>query len=339
MNGPHKGERRTISRDEPTTIGKDASCAIQVSDDPEVADEHCAIAHTDHDELTIQDCGSMNKVLINSHETSNAKLKHGDMIEIGRTRFLVQAFVQADVKGAGTESIPNRNRLIIRITLAALLAAAVAVGFNAIRTAQKSSDRELAKDELIPPSIFKDIKATAPEPKAPPDAKPTPTPAPERVAAPVPVDPPKEKITHPVKPTEPTKEVPPPIVIVSLAQQKFPQKPEYDEMRVASLRLRTTGSVVEDAKVAIRFEFFDRDLTTGEITPARAIVPTKALSTHSLSSTGEETVTAAYTVPKGLRTARAARSGRTFYGLRVKVMYAGELVAQKAIPKTLLDKE
>lgn len=362
MNGLRKGERITISRD-PMTIGRDDTCAVQISDDPEVAGEHCTMIHTDSDELVIRDSGSMNKVLVNSHETTNAKLKHGDMIEIGRTRFLVQAFVQADVKGSGDLQTASRKRKTSLAPMFLLLTVAAAIGLIVMKANQNHSDANPITKEAIPPTIFKDIKATDPEPATPPAAKTEPVTKtqpvaktepvtkteppvkpeqdtkPEQDAKPASADKPKEPAPTPIKDQEPKEKPPAPIVIVSLDQQKFPQKPEYDEMRVASLKLRTTGSVVEDSKVAIRFEFFDRDLTTGEITPARAIVPTKALTTQMLASTGEETVTAAYTVPKGLRTAPSAESGRTFYGLRVKVMYAGELVAQKAVPNALLDKE
>jgi pSer/pThr/pTyr-binding forkhead associated (FHA) protein len=336
LNGSRKGERITISR-EPMTIGRNDDCTIALPDDPEAATHHCTIEHSDADELSIRDDGSMNSILINNHETTESKLKHGDTIEIGRTRFLVQAFVQADVPHKTTRTQRKKKptvAIIIVIVLLTILSVAV---YKPLRRAAKASDAEAAKKELIPAVIFKDKQAVEPAPlKAT-----SPLPAPPTTKEPMPPvkTPPKIVKPKPLPLPPPKPVIPPPITIVSLTQQKFPQKPDYDEMRVVSLKLRTTGAVIEDSKVAIRFDFFDRDLTSGEITQARAIVPTKAMQTQGLAATGEEVVTATYTVPKGLRTARAAHSGRAFYGVRAKVMYAGELVAQKAIPTTLLDKD
>lgn len=363
MNGPHKGERITVTR-EPMTIGRDPSCSISLSDDPEVALKHCIIVHAETEELRIQDSGSMNRVLVNSHEVSVAKLKHGDILEIGRTRLLVQAFVQADVNNGG--SLPKRKkRSILRPAITLLILAGIA--FAGYRAVSSSISRDKAKPpaaEVIPPSIFKDIQATEPvqldskqetpsnspnqEATSPPTpAPPAPAPAPAvkpdtaPVSNPKPVDaaPKPAPVPKPAPAPKPPANIPPPIIIAELSQQKFPQNPEYDEMRVATLKLKTTGSVVDDSKVAVKIEFFDRDLTSGEITPARAIVPLKALTTTTLASLGEETLSAAYTVPKGLRTARSADSGHTFYGVVASVMYAGDVVARKAVPASLLKED
>lgn len=335
LNGAHKGERITITR-EPMTIGRNPSCAIHLPDDPEIAEQHCTITHGESDELAIRDDGSMSRILLNSHEVKDAKLKHGDTIEVGRTRFLVQAFIQAEVTSAGVPTSQSRSRPIFPLVLIIVLIGLAAFGIHRLREKRKAEAEGAREKEIIPPALFKDIEATstneAANPKPPKGTK----------TAGDPEAPPDNKVEPaevvPAKP-EPTPkpELEPPIIIDGLSQQKFPKKAEYDEMRVATLTLRTTGSVVDDTKVAVKFEFFDRDLSTGEIAPARAIVPTKALQTSQLGRLGEETLTATYTVPKGLRSAPSAKSGMTFYGVRVKVLYAGELVAEKAVPRTLMD--
>lgn len=361
LNGASKGERITVPRGI-SNFGRDAGCSICIPDDDEIALQHCTLRHTENDELKIRDNGSMNKILVNNHEISEATLKHGDIIEIGRTRLLVQAFVQAEVRNSAS----SQRRAPGLLKPAVLLLAAAASIFL-IRTLLRGKSAPPApvvrNTEIIPPSVFKDLQATesvpektvpqeemkpaytnrADSPPSIPEHLPKADTAPETVKEPAqPEHGQKEARTPaPVQPSQEQVPAPPPlpspVEITDLSQQKFPEKDEYDEMRVATVKLRTTGSVIENGKVAVVFEFFDRDLSTGEITAARAIVPTKAYTPQLLADNGRETMTAAYTVPKGLRSSPAADSGRTFYGVRVKVLYAGELVAQRAIPRTLME--
>jgi pSer/pThr/pTyr-binding forkhead associated (FHA) protein len=94
LTGPSTGLRVTIET-KPMVIGRDADCAIRVADE-EVAKKHAVIEHRP-DGIYIRDLGSMNRILVNQHEVRETRLKHGDVIELGLTRFLVQALVQADV--------------------------------------------------------------------------------------------------------------------------------------------------------------------------------------------------------------------------------------------------
>jgi len=105
MNGHRRGERVTVPL-EPMTIGRGPSCGL-VIDDPEAAVEHAVVEHFNGG-LLVRDLGSMNRILVNKREIQRAILKHGDALEIGRTRMLVQAFVQAEIAGAG--SGPRRSR-------------------------------------------------------------------------------------------------------------------------------------------------------------------------------------------------------------------------------------
>ncbi|MCZ7592818.1 MAG: FHA domain-containing protein [Kiritimatiellae bacterium] len=96
LNGPRTGERITVA-EQPMCLGTDADCAVCV-EDAEMARRHAEVFQKG-DELFIRDLGSMNKILVNKHETQEARIKHGDEIELGRTRLVVQALVQADVEG------------------------------------------------------------------------------------------------------------------------------------------------------------------------------------------------------------------------------------------------
>ncbi len=94
LTGPLKGQRITVDP-EPMTLGRNEQCDIQLPDN-EVALNHARLEHRGV-ELFIHDLGSMNKVIVNKHEVQDSRLKHGDILELGRTRLLVQAIVQAEV--------------------------------------------------------------------------------------------------------------------------------------------------------------------------------------------------------------------------------------------------
>jgi hypothetical protein len=97
LTGPEAGRRITIEK-APMTIGSAADCRIVIMDD-EVARKHATIEHTDKG-LFIRDLGSMQKIILNQHEVRESVLRHGDEIELGRTRFLVQAALNAEVDQA-----------------------------------------------------------------------------------------------------------------------------------------------------------------------------------------------------------------------------------------------
>ncbi len=118
LTGPRQNERVTVE-EAPMTIGQDSDCAIRL-DDPEVARKHATVAHTEEG-LIIRDLGSMNRILVNKHEVREMRLKHNDLIELGRTRFLVQAVVQAEV----SEIRASFRERSVAITKAAAVAAVV----------------------------------------------------------------------------------------------------------------------------------------------------------------------------------------------------------------------
>ena len=97
LNGSLKGQQITVEEGS-TTIGRGGDCAVRLPDD-EVAHEH-AVMDLGPEGLRIRDLGSMSKILVNHREVHESPLKHGDLVELGRTRILVQAFVQADVHAA-----------------------------------------------------------------------------------------------------------------------------------------------------------------------------------------------------------------------------------------------
>ena len=108
LSGPLHGQCFTVET-APMTIGHGPDCSIALPDS-EVAGQHAVVEHTDEG-LSIRDLGSMNRIVVNRREVKTAKLHHGDVIEVGRTRLLVRALVQAEVEGREANETPDTSRL------------------------------------------------------------------------------------------------------------------------------------------------------------------------------------------------------------------------------------
>lgn len=122
LNGERRGERITVAPD-PMQIGRDAACDIRF-EDTEIASLHAEITHTP-DGLRIRDLGSMNRILVNNRETREAQLKHGDVVEVGRTRFLIQAYVQAEVLGEAQEAKRRLWKKVVGVVIALIILASI----------------------------------------------------------------------------------------------------------------------------------------------------------------------------------------------------------------------
>ena len=107
LTGDRRGEHITVT-EEPMTIGCGSACDVRITDS-EMAQTHAEIAHKPGGP-TIHDLGSMNRILVNNHEVRQAVLKHGDILELGRTRFLVQVYVQAEVAAGDDDGEGERRR-------------------------------------------------------------------------------------------------------------------------------------------------------------------------------------------------------------------------------------
>lgn len=116
LNSDEAGQRWSVSST-PLVVGRDASCEVRLSD-PEVAARHAEV-WLDSDALRIRDLGSMNRILVNRHEVREARLKHGDTIEIGLTRLMVEAQVQADVSAEAMPS-PHARRRVPKVAVVAV---------------------------------------------------------------------------------------------------------------------------------------------------------------------------------------------------------------------------
>lgn len=164
LTGPRTGQRVTVET-EPMTMGRSPECAV-VLEDPEAAAQHAEIVHRG-DAVFVRDLGSMHRILVNQREVNEARLKHGDQLEVARTRFLVQCCVQAEVSRAG----PPRRRLhrIVRVALPLLLAT-TGLAFWRSRSGQTAPS-------ALPPQPAEGA-ASVPPPAADPLAAPAPAPVP-----------------------------------------------------------------------------------------------------------------------------------------------------------------
>lgn len=231
LTGPLKGNRITVEQ-EPMTIGRDPDCTVCIADN-DVAGKHAVVEHSEEHGLLIRDLGSMNKILVNKHEVRELRLQHGDIIEIGRTRFLVQAAVEADVKQA---DVPVARRHVawarpaILAVTCLLLVVAIASVTRHFKTTPETAAGEENPDKLIEGIIASNTTEQAPET--------APGPAPEPPAAvekePEPVEP--ERPVEAPKPAErPQRPEPPNPVPATVAPERpvSPPKPSSPEPSVS----------------------------------------------------------------------------------------------------------
>lgn len=192
LSGPLKGRRLTIDR-APMTVGRDPSCEIHLEDE-EVARRHAVIEHNETG-LCIRDLGTMNRVLVNKREVRETYLKHGDEIEIGRTRFLVQALIQAEVEREGAEATaPAHPRRILALAIVLLLI----LMFYGARNCRRATGPAVPEAPALagtpapvaePPAPVEPATAETgvaepPPPTPEPEAMPVPAPAPAVPAVP-----------------------------------------------------------------------------------------------------------------------------------------------------------
>ena len=142
--GPRTGERITVS-EEPMTVGRAADCTVTVPDQ-EMARQHAVIEQKDA-ELYIRDLGSMNRILVNKREVHETRLKHGDEIELGRTRLVVQALVQAEVEGSATS---HHRRYRAAWAMAATLLLGIVLVLSARYVPRGDEDANLPAPALAP---------------------------------------------------------------------------------------------------------------------------------------------------------------------------------------------
>lgn len=250
LNGARRGERVTLDP-EPMVIGRAQGSAIQFND-PEIALSHAEIFHHAGG-LSIRDLGSMNRLLINNREVHEAQLKHGDVVEVGHTRFLVQAYVQAEIQNGSSDEERPPARIGRILGLVGLLMLAALIIFGITRCNQRISGRSRI---VTPPAATLRPVFARPAPRLPPlPSEPAETPAPPRASAPPPatttqavpsVTLPLPKVDVAPASTTVTEAAPPPVGHDSPAPSREEPRPtaSNDLMAKAQLELEEAAAVL-----------------------------------------------------------------------------------------------
>lgn len=88
LTGPSKG-RRVLIREGRIDIGRDEHCPIKLEDDATVGFRHAVLDNRGR-EVWISQAGSLWHVRVNRLEIETCRLRHGDEIQMGKTRLLFQ---------------------------------------------------------------------------------------------------------------------------------------------------------------------------------------------------------------------------------------------------------
>jgi len=107
MTGPMKGQRITLEAST-MVVGRDPGCDVCLPDE-EIAQRHAELTVTPEGSVRMRDLGTMNRILVNGREVREITLRHGDLLEMGRTRLLLQASVEAEMPGVAP-AMPARHR-------------------------------------------------------------------------------------------------------------------------------------------------------------------------------------------------------------------------------------
>ncbi|MBM3207823.1 MAG: EscD/YscD/HrpQ family type III secretion system inner membrane ring protein [Chlamydiae bacterium] len=90
ISGPNAGAEFSLEKGSSYILGKDPSLSDLVFNDLSVSRQHAKISISDEDEITIEDLGSRNGMLVNGELTEDqTPLKSQDLIAIGTTSFLI----------------------------------------------------------------------------------------------------------------------------------------------------------------------------------------------------------------------------------------------------------
>jgi hypothetical protein len=163
--------------------------------------------------------------------------------------------------------------------------------------------------------------------------------------------PPRIVVLPPLAPTRPARVVKPlaparerlaaqPLVkIAATEQQRLPEQPQFDELRILHITLLPAGSNAPAATtVSVRTDFYDEDQYSGQIAVTEALTPRAELRFDAWQGAAPVTLTASYAVPAGLRDRQLLDGRRVRYaGFRVRVYVHGVLHAEAVHPVWLLE--
>jgi pSer/pThr/pTyr-binding forkhead associated (FHA) protein len=133
------------------------------------------------------------------------------------------------------------------------------------------------------------------------------------------------------------------IKIVSVEMQRFPENDRFEEMRLLRITLKPKSGErsMDLSEIRVDVLFFDEETFSRDVNPTRVVVPKDALRLDGdWNQDGQQTVTAAYIVPKHFRKKELEKYGQkcAFLGYLAQVYYREQLQDEDARPKALLQK-
>lgn len=358
LNGPLRGQQVTVPP-EPLTVGHSSDCGLVIPD-PEVALHHAVFEHRETG-LFVRDLGAMGRILVNRREQREAKLKHGDIVELAHTRLLVQVVVQAE---SPAPLLRYEKRTARWLALLSVVVVVVLVGFLLSPYVSRKSRALVVVPPSpvtpVPPQVVMVMTAAPPTDElrkmreeieivrealrlaairtsAPPVVVTVTSPPPSNAISPsAAINPP---LTNKPFVLAREKVVALPLVkIVATEQQRLPEQPQFDELRILHIALQPTSSNMPAVTiVSVRTDFYDEDQYSGQVAPTEALTPRAELRPDAWQGAMPITLTASYAVPAGLRDRQLLAGRRVRYaGFRVRVYVAGVLQAETIYPAWLL---
>lgn len=289
LNGDRKGEQVTLTRG-PMIIGRDTSCEIRLND-PEIALKHAEITHTE-DGIHVRDLGSMNRLLINNREVREATPKHGDVMEVGHTRFLIQAYVQAEVQNEAVEENEEDKGERLKPWLffggMTLFVAGLFLFVPHCERQILTPRTQPLPERLLPPKALQPPLPPAPKQIAPAVSQPS-TPPSTPVTPVAPPTPPKGEITAEPPPTKstpaPPREAPP---VIRDTPREPPRiltpSPSADLLAASEKELAEAERILNEGRPPIIIPFPSNEIATvataaGPLTDATSPSPPTEKST------------------------------------------------------------
>lgn len=147
LNGDRRGERLDVNTST-LTIGRDASCSLPLTD-PRISPVHAQV-FSEGDTLGMRVSNEADCIRVNGTDVREAHLKHGDVVEIGDTRFFIQAH---DTSAWGTITDLRRRRiwLTVALPITLLLIIIALVGYSRRSTSRNDQDVRPTVPATLPP--------------------------------------------------------------------------------------------------------------------------------------------------------------------------------------------
>lgn len=142
LDGKMKGRRIAVQQGS-IVIGRDPACHVDIAEDDEVSRQHATIEDR-NGTYFIKDMGAVNKPVVNGVAVIEAELKHGDLIEVGRTKLEFQ--IIQDHAPIGVKRRLSHLQVLAAVAVGIILLGELCYVF-VLPTIRKPADIDLAAHE------------------------------------------------------------------------------------------------------------------------------------------------------------------------------------------------